>query len=78
MLSMDQNPSDAAVVDAQIKFRKEEYARGTEHRWSHVDFAALRDAQIMLREEECARGTGKRYCAALKDVQTKRRKAECA
>ena len=45
-----QRSNDAAVKDAQIMFKMEEYALGMEQRSNN---AAVKDVQIKLRREEC-------------------------
>ncbi len=51
---MEQRSNDAAVKDAPIKLRMEEYALalGMVQRSSYAD-AAVKDAQIVLSEEDC-------------------------
>ena len=49
--------SVAAVKDAQIKLRKEDYALGMGHR-SHANNAAVKVATIMLSKEESVGGMG--------------------
>ena len=48
---MGQRGNNVAVKDAQVKLRKEDYAKGMEQR-SHN--AAVKDAQIKLNREEYA------------------------
>ncbi len=59
VFSMGQRSKDAALKDAQIKFKKEECARsmGQSRR---SNYAAVMDAQIKLYREECAEGIGQR------------------
>lgn len=75
---MGQSSNDAAMKDAQVKPRMEEYVLDTEQRRNNMN--ALRmDAQTMLSKEECVLGMEqKSNDAAAKDVQSKLRKEECA
>ncbi len=48
---MEQRSNDAAVKDAQVLLRREEYARSMEQRSNDAE---LKDAQINPNEEDCA------------------------
>ena len=66
---MVQSSKYAAVKDALIIFRREEYALGTEQRSGD---AAPKDAQIKLRRQECASGMEQKLSdAAVKDAPIK-------
>ena len=68
----------AAVKDAQIKFRKKEYASSMEQHGQRRD-AAVKDAQIKSSEEEFALSMEQNTRdAAVKDAQIKFGKEECA
>ena len=54
---MEQRSNDAAVMDAQNKLKREEYALGTEQKLFSENDAELKAAQINPTEEEYARDT---------------------
>ena len=54
---MGQRLHSAAVKDAQIKLRKEEYALDM-GQLGQRNYAVAKDVQIKLSNEECAEGTG--------------------
>ena len=69
-------PNYAAVMDVQMKLRKEECAGSMGQK---PNFAAVMDAQIKFGKEECVLGMEQRgNYAAVKDAQIKLRKEECA
>ena len=75
---MEQRWNNAAVKDAQIMLRKEDYASGMEQ-WSSD--AAVKDAQILLWKEEYVLSMAPRLHtndAAVKDVLNRSLKDECA
>ncbi len=68
---MEQISNDVAVMDAQIKLRREECAKSMGQR---SNYAAMKGAQIKLSKKECALGMvqhGQRNYAVVTDAQIK-------
>ena len=73
---MGQRNDYAALKDAKIKHKIEEYAKGM---GQSATYATQKDAQIKLSKEECAKSMGQRSnYAARKDAQMVSSKEECA
>jgi hypothetical protein len=50
---MGHSLKDAAVKDAQVLLKREEFASGMGQR-ENINDVASKDAQVLLRSEECA------------------------